>query len=68
MLRLPRLPSNQSLTDDKGYPTIAFQQWWQQVVQQIESGTLNEMATIVSDLSEQYPDYDFKNLVNLFVR
>lgn len=43
MFRLPRLPSNATLVDDSGKPTASMQQWWQQVVQQIE----NAVALIV---------------------
>lgn len=36
MFRLPRLSSNAALVDDKGQPTVTFQQWWQTVVQRVE--------------------------------
>lgn len=33
----PPLPQNAPIVDDKGYPSIAFQRWWQQVTQNADS-------------------------------
>jgi len=36
LLKLPTLPNNQQLIDEKGYPTPTYQVWWQLVTQQVE--------------------------------
>lgn len=49
-LRLPRLPQNSKLTNPDGTATIAFQRWWQRVVERIEDAINNaEAAQMAAD-------------------
>lgn len=36
-LKLPRFLRNLSIVDEKGTPTVAFHQWWESVLKQIEN-------------------------------
>jgi len=36
-LKLPRLPTNQQIVDEKGYPTTVFVLWWAEFADQIET-------------------------------
>lgn len=42
-LKLPRLPTNQQLVDERGYPTTVFVLWWQEFADQIET-SINGIA------------------------
>ena len=42
-LKLPTLPNNQQIVDDRGFPTPVLQLWWQQVVQDVET-SINGIA------------------------
>jgi hypothetical protein len=42
-LKLPRLPTNQRLVDENGFPTDVMQLWWQKVVEDVEA-SINGIA------------------------
>ncbi len=46
MFKLPLLQSQQAISNAAGLPTIAFQQWWQQVVKAIEAQEAAQDLTI----------------------
>lgn len=56
-IKLPRLQNNQTVADDKGYPTSVFARWWQVVADTLE-GALNdilaalELAGVAIDIAE----------------
>lgn len=43
-IKLPRLPANQKIVDDQGYPTLVYSLWWQQVAETLEEA-LNAITT-----------------------
>lgn len=56
-LNLPRLPRMTPLTDPGGGPSVAFQNWWQNVVEALESqetaqdGILDDLATQLASIN-----------------
>ena len=56
-IKLPRLQSNQTITDGRYYPTVVFARWWDTVATTLENAlndilTALELAGIAIDLAE----------------
>lgn len=55
-VKLPRLANNQTIADEKGYPTNVFQRWWQVVADTLENALNDilialELAGIAVDIA-----------------